>query len=364
MVSGSEKKALEMIHEAGGETTSHKVSCQLGIDTNYARLLCMNLARKDYLDLKRSGLFRITFKGKRALDKTSRAEEQESNQRVRFKRLSQERLGWDLLSNARIDGHKAAPAFHKPGQDELVWTTAKVDGSGKCFSEGERGIRVGKLLMETTYPCGFCKGSGGKPKGTVCSVCRGSGDVSVDPPAVMCAYCKGRGEEKPRSNITCTVCRGKGFVSVTEPIEGCIRCRGTGVEPNNKLPCLKCRGKGVVTKKIPRNETVRPKPDFHRQVRCEAEQKDRILVPPTKQKRSPTASEIEVLEVYYKAKRQKRPLNVSNLTGMSPAYVDMMVRSLVENGFVTAIAPRRYEITPQGIEFVQSNKNYRKVGDL
>jgi uncharacterized membrane protein len=63
MVSGSEKKALELIHESGGESTSHKVSRQLGIDTGYARLLCMNLARKDYVDLKRSGRFIITLKG-------------------------------------------------------------------------------------------------------------------------------------------------------------------------------------------------------------------------------------------------------------------------------------------------------------
>jgi len=74
----------------------------------------------------------------------------------------------------------------------------------------------------------------------------------VDPPAVMCAYCKGRGEEKPRSNVTCTVCRGKGFVSVAEPVEGCTHCRGTGAEPNNKLSCLKCGGKGVVTKMMVR----------------------------------------------------------------------------------------------------------------
>ncbi len=356
MVNGSEKKALEIVHEAGGETTSHKVSRKLGIDTGYARLLCMNLARKDYLDLKRSGRFSITFKGKRALNKTPRVEAEETDQRAPFKRLSQERLGWDVLSNVR-SGHTATPAFCKPGQEELIWTTAKVDDSGKRFSKEGAGIWVGKLLTETTYPCGFCRGSGEKPKGTVCSVCRGSGEVSVDPPAVMCAYCKGRGEEKPRSNITCTVCRGKGFVSVTEPIEGCRHCRGTGKEPNNKLPCLKCRGKGVISKKMPQKEIVHPKPDFYRQARFEMEQRQRVPERPAKQKRSPTASEIEVLEVYYEAKQQKRPLNVSNYTGMSPAYVDMMVRSLVENGLLAAVAPRRYGVTPKGIKFLQGDKN-------
>ena len=362
MVSGSEKKALEKIDEAGGVSTSHKVSRQLRIDSGYARLLCMNLARKDYVDLKQSGLYKITYKGQKALVKTSGAELEKGSkaQVVPFKRQSQERVGWDVLSNAR-GSHTAISAFRKPGQDELIWTTAKVDGSGRHFSEKGAGIRVGKLLDEKTHPCGFCKGKGEKPKGTVCPVCRGSRDLSVDPPAVVCAYCKGRGEEKPRSAITCTVCRGKGFVSVSEPIEGCTHCRGTGAEPNNKLPCLKCRGKGVISKKIPREDVVHPDVGFHRQVRFQMGQKDRVLVQPAKQKRSPTASETEVLEVYYEAKRQKRPLKVSNYLGMSPAYVDMMVRSLVENGFLAAFAPRRYEITPKAIRYLEGDKSHRKT---
>ena len=252
MVSGSEKKALEIVYENGGETTSHKVSRQLGIDTGYARLLCINLARKDYVDVKRSGLFKITYKGKKALGKTSTVEAEETNQRVPFKRVSQEGLGWGVLSNAGRSGFAAAPAFNKPGQDEVDWTTAKVNGSGRHFLKEAGGMRPGKLFTETTYTCGFCKGRGEKPKGTVCPVCRGIGKASVNPPAVICAYCKGRGEEKPRSSITCTVCRGKGFVSVTEPIQVCSHCRGRGTEPINKLSCLKCGGKGVVTKMMVR----------------------------------------------------------------------------------------------------------------
>jgi len=364
MVSGSEKKALDVIDEAGGVSSSHKVSRQLGIDSGYARLLCMNLARRDYVDLKQSGLYKITYKGKKALGKTSGAEAEEMDQRVPFKRLSQERLGWDVLSNVR-SGRTATPDFRKPGQEELIWMTAKVDSTGKRSSGAGRGLRVGKLLTETTYTCAFCKGKGEKPKGTLCPVCRGAGEVSVDPPAVMCAYCKGRGEEKPRSNVTCTVCRGKGFVSVTEPVEGCRHCRGTGAEPNNKLPCLECRGKGVISKKIPQKEEVlRPKVGFYRQVRFQMDQKDRVLVQPAKQKRSPTASEIEVLEVYYEAKRQKMHLNVSNYTGMSPAYVEMMVRSLVENGFLINIAPRKYEITSKGIKLLEGDKKYLEVDVL
>lgn len=360
MVSGSEKRALEVVYDEGEEATSQMVSRRLGIDTGYARLLCMNLAHKDYVDLKSSGRFRITYKGKKALGKTSRSEEKDSSLQVPFERLARERSGWGVLSNVRSD-RSAAPTFHKPGQEELVWNTSRVDSSGKHYSKGGAGIRVGKLLTEATHPCGFCKGKGEKPKGTKCPVCRGSGKISIAPPGVVCAYCKGRGEDKPRSNITCTVCRGKGFVSVKEPVTGCTRCRGRGSEPNNKLPCLECRGKGVISKKISMKEAAPSKPVFDRQIKFQMEQKERSLDRPPKQKRNPTASEIEVLQIYHDVKRQKRSLNVSSYTKMTPAYLGMMVRSLVENGFLAAIGPRRYEITRKGIELLGGKTNHLKA---
>ena len=360
MVSGSEKRALEVVYDESEETTSQMVSRKLGVDTGYARLLCMNLAHKDYVDLKSSGRFRITYKGKRALGKTSRIEEKDGGLQVPFERLGRERSGWGVLSNVR-SGQSVAPAFHKPGQEELVWTTSKVDSSGKHHSKGSAGIRVGKLLTEATHPCAFCKGKGEKPKGTKCPVCRGSGVISIAPPAVVCAYCKGRGEDKPRSNITCTVCHGKGFVSVKEPVTGCTRCRGRGCEPNNKLPCLECKGKGVISEKIPMKEAAPSKPVFDRQIKFQMEQKERRMELPSKQKRNPTASEIEVLKVYHEAKRRKKALNVSSYTKMTPAYLGMMVRSLVENGFLAAIGTRRYEITRKGIELLEGKTNHRKV---
>jgi len=280
MASGSEKKALQIIHEAGDDASSHIVSRKMGIDTGYARLLCMNLARKDYVDLKRSGRFVVTFKGKQSLMGKSMAGGEKTGPRVPFKRLHQEQSGWGVMSNSRND-NKVGRFFYKPGQEELIWSTAKVDGSGKHFSKGVGGIMIGKLLTETTYPCGYCRGKGEKPKGTVCPVCRGAGEVNLDPPVVVCAYCKGGGEEKPRSNITCTVCRGTGFVSVREPVKGCIRCRGTGRESGNKLSCLQCHGKGVVTKPGPR-KTETKKEDFRRQARFQIEQKKTVSGMPGK----------------------------------------------------------------------------------
>lgn len=358
MVSGSEKRALEVVYDEGEETTSQMVSRKLGVDTGYARLLCMNLAHKDYVDLKSSGRFRVTYKGKRALGKTSRSEAKDSGLQVPFERLARERSGWGVVSNVR-SGQRVAPAFHKSGQEELVWNTSRVDSSGKHYSKGGAGIRVGKLLTEAIHPCAFCKGKGEKPKGNKCPVCRGSGKISIAPPAVVCAYCKGRGEDKPRSNITCTVCHGKGFVSVKEPLTGCTRCRGRGSEPNNKLPCLECRGKGVISKKIPLGEVVPSKPHVHHRVKFQKEQKEKSMELPAKQKRNPTASEIEVLKVYDEAKRRKMALNVSSYTKMTPAYLGMMVRSLVENGFLVAIGPRRYEIARKGVEFLEGKTNHR-----
>jgi len=129
-------------------------------------------------------------------------------------------------------------------KDEWVWQPAKI-GPGQSYG----GHQIGELFKDEAYPCGFCSGTGCKPKGSKCPVCRGTGTVFIDPPAIKCAYCKGAGTEKPRSNVTCSACKGKGVIHVEEPVEMCPRCRGTGKEVTNKLICITCRGKGVVSVK-------------------------------------------------------------------------------------------------------------------
>lgn len=148
---------------------------------------------------------------------------------------------WDLASHKRSQVKNSGI---KKLKDEWVWHPVKV-GPGQSYG----GHQMGALFKDETYPCGFCNGTGEKPRGSRCPVCRGAGTVSVEPPAVRCAYCKGKGEEKPRGNVTCTACRGKGVIHVEEPVETCSQCRGTGKELTNKLVCIKCRGKGVVTVK-------------------------------------------------------------------------------------------------------------------
>jgi len=146
---------------------------------------------------------------------------------------------WDSVSHK---GTQTNRRNVKKLKDDWVWEPVKI-GPGQSYG----GHQKGALLSDGTYPCGFCSGKGQKPMGSMCPVCRGTGTVSVDPPTVRCAYCKGKGTEKPISNVTCTACGGKGVIHVEEPVETCSRCRGTGKELTNKLVCIKCRGKGVVT---------------------------------------------------------------------------------------------------------------------
>lgn len=145
----------------------------------------------------------------------------------------------------KAQNQKASEAhFHDSG---LVWEPVDVKEIGEQYGLGVMSQQIGKILRKETYQCAFCKGSGSKPRGSTCPVCRGKGVVPVTPPAMICAFCKGRGEERPRTNITCVVCRGKGVVPVREPLEQCRRCKGMGVDSHSKLPCVECKGKGVVT---------------------------------------------------------------------------------------------------------------------
>lgn len=110
------------------------------------------------------------------------------------------------------------------------------------------GVMIGTILEGEEFACAFCKGPGVVAKTrSRCPVCGGQRSIKVTPPAMVCTYCRGRGEVPIRSGITCTVCRGKGVVSVREPIAPCPACRGRGVAGGAHLPCTTCRGTGVIT---------------------------------------------------------------------------------------------------------------------
>jgi DnaJ-class molecular chaperone len=121
----------------------------------------------------------------------------------------------------------------------MVWRPRSGGGSAPA------GDAAGMLLHAESRPCVFCGGRG-KASGGLCPVCNGKGSVQVCPPAVACAFCKGRGKMPPNSNLTCWVCNGRGVVAVSPPIELCPDCHGKGRRPCESLPCPRCRGVGVV----------------------------------------------------------------------------------------------------------------------
>ncbi len=244
MVSGSEMKALKTVEEENGGTTARLVSRQLGIDTPYARELCMNLTRNHYLKQENGGRFTITLKGRKILGWRVERSSLEIAAGFAFKEMEREEFQWSSFSPAGRGGRTIDNPFAGSGREDVGWNAVTY---GNSASRSWRGNRTGQapLIKEKTPECGFCGGTGKKEKGAACPVCRGVGLVSVSPPAVLCAYCKGKGRER-RSGRLCPVCRGKGIVPVHLPIVPCSVCRGSGTEQGTGMTCLKCSGKGVV----------------------------------------------------------------------------------------------------------------------
>ncbi len=63
-MSGTELKVLEIIWDWGGEASVDTVAREARISTEYARLICQNLGRNDYIDFSRSKLCTLRGKGK------------------------------------------------------------------------------------------------------------------------------------------------------------------------------------------------------------------------------------------------------------------------------------------------------------
>jgi len=231
---------------------------------------------------------------------------------------------WKTGSNRSI---KTSNKGIKKIKEQWLWKPVKVGSGIERF-----GHQTGELLRDDMYTCGYCKGTGEKPKGYKCPVCKGKGSMSIEPPAVICAYCRGSGEEKPRSNITCTACRGRGIIHVEEPVEICPNCNGTGKEPSNKLVCIKCRGKGVITVKSNRidklnkeiediNKFIIKKSDIYK-----SENKSEKEKPVS----SASGSEREALEVVNKLGQADRVAVGRNISPpVSSAYAEQLCNALV-----------------------------------
>lgn len=257
---------------------------------------------------------------------------------------------WDWKTQKGI---QSRGSLMKKSPDEWVWYPVTLGSSPR---QSNRSF-LGKILEEDVYDCGFCNGTGEKPKGSKCSVCKGKGIVSVEPPAVICAYCKGRGEEKPRTNVTCTACRGKGIISVQEPIEICHHCKGRGAEPTNKLPCVVCRGKGVVT--------VKEEVESRQYLELEKEQRylgafTRQHQPPPKDRQQkktyclPSGSEKEVLEIIYELGAADR-VAVGTRMNISSSYANYLCKSLVKAGLLI-FDSRKYALTPASEKLLEKKE--------
>lgn len=63
-MSGTELRILEIIWDWGGEASVDTIAREARISTDYARLICQNLGRNDYIDFARSKLCLLRGKGK------------------------------------------------------------------------------------------------------------------------------------------------------------------------------------------------------------------------------------------------------------------------------------------------------------
>ena len=63
-MSGTELKVLEILWDWGGEASIDTISREAGISTEYARLICNDLGRHNYIDFLHSKLGRLRGRGK------------------------------------------------------------------------------------------------------------------------------------------------------------------------------------------------------------------------------------------------------------------------------------------------------------
>ncbi len=63
-MSGTELKVLEILWDWGGEASIDTIAREARISTDYARLICQNLGRNDYIDFSHSKMCFLRGKGK------------------------------------------------------------------------------------------------------------------------------------------------------------------------------------------------------------------------------------------------------------------------------------------------------------
>jgi len=253
----------------------------------------------------------------------------------------------------------------------MQWRPVKDD------KDSSRGTGAAYAIIEDpVQPCAFCRGKGEKPAGSKCSVCRGKGTVEIRPPAVRCALCKGRGEERPRGNVTCNACRGKGYVTVKPPVEKCASCRGTGRQRGSRLACIACHGAGVVSVK-PRGEETKavsvggraPRPAFTFRIGEQPSIGNRkagaagMRIPAGSTAAhlpAVLASELEILRLYARASLGER-IVLSREARRTPAYLNLLQKSLIKKGLLRGAGSHRLQITDRGLQVVRKRGGIQPV---
>jgi len=228
------------------------------------------------------------------------------------------RTGWTWKSASRhvrsSQGYENLPWM--PMRTRRRWRTPADKQTGENAIE-EQKI---KIIRENHHKCGFCNGAGEYPAGFTCPACRGEGEIRLNPPAVICAYCRGTGKQKPRSNLTCLACKGKGVVSVKEPVEICPKCRGRGkTAGNDTLPCIRCKGAGVVSAKDSGRRFVR----------------------------KPGGSEGDIAEAIYKLGGEASVAEIAPRVRISTAYTEYICKSMLDRGYLEKVSTTIYVLTPE-----------------
>ena len=62
-----ELQALKIIWQKGGKTPMGAMARFMGINPDYARIILLDIGKKDYIDIARDGMCKITEKGKELL---------------------------------------------------------------------------------------------------------------------------------------------------------------------------------------------------------------------------------------------------------------------------------------------------------
>ena len=200
--------------------------------------------------------------------------------------------------------------------EKVPWKPVKMARSGK---------RVGELLRDKDYQCGFCKGTGERPKGSKCPACRGQGEVRLNPPVVTCGFCKGAGENERRSHVTCPVCRGKGVIPVVEPVKICSTCNGKGRLVGSPLYCITCKGKGVVSVKGKVDESTGETKAFTAR---------------------PSGTARDIVDIIYQMGGQAHYQHIARQVRISsPAYVESICEQMSEKGYLEKLSRGVYALS-------------------